>query len=225
MQAQAVRLPIRVVAALILACPAAAVRADGVARPVNVVLEDQFRNRHETARLRGDVVVLVYAERHGAEAALDLGRRLHLRFHPTADRAEAAQWSRQPVVAPAGWPAGATPPDVHVVPIACVPEVPKPLYPVARSRLRQESPHVSVWLDFDDVMRQNFGMAEGVPNVAVVDTAGRPHRVVSGRLDQLAFEELVGTIERVRLAALPPARTAALPAEQPGGVVPASAVR
>jgi hypothetical protein len=64
-----------------------------------------------------------------------------------------------------------------------------------------------------------------VPNVAVVDTAGRPHRVVSGRLDQLAFEELVGTIERVRLAALPPARTAALPAEQPGGVVPASAVR
>jgi hypothetical protein len=86
------------------------------------------------------------------------------------------------------------------VPIACVPEVPKPLYPVARSRLRQESPHVSVWLDFDDVMRQNFGMAEGVPNVAVVDTAGRPHRVVSGRLDQLAFEELVGTIERVRRA-------------------------
>jgi len=219
------RIPTCIVPAVIaLAAAASAARAEGVARPVNVVLEDQFRNRHETARLRGDVVVLVYAERHGAEAALDLGRRLHLRFHPTADKAEAAQWSRQPVVPPQGWPAGQRAPDVHVVPIACVPEVPGPLHPVARSRLRQESPHVSVWLDFDDVMRQTFGMAAGVPNVAVVDTAGRPHRVVSGKLDPLAFEELVASVERVRLAALPAVRTAAVP-EPPGVVVPASAVQ
>jgi hypothetical protein len=219
------RIPTSIVpAALVLACGGFAARAEGVARPVNVVLEDQFRNRHETARLRGDVVVLVYAERHGAEAALDLGRRLHLRFHPAADKAEAAQWSRQPVVPPVGWPAGVRPPDVHVVPIACVPEVPAPLYPVARTRLRQESPHVSVWLDFDDVMRQTFGMTAGVPNVAVVDTAGRPHRVVSGKLDPLAFEELVASVERVRLAALPAMRTAAVPEPQ-GAVVPASAVQ
>jgi hypothetical protein len=212
------------VAATILAGTAAAAHAEGPARPVNVVLEDQFKNRHETARLRGDVVVLVYAGRHGAEAALDLGRRLHLRFHPTADRAEADQWSRQPVVPPAGWPAGVRPPDVHVVPIACVPEVPRPLHPVARTRLRQESPHVSVWLDFDDVMRQTFGMTADVPNVAVVDTAGRPHRVLSGQLDPLAFEELVASVERVRLAAIPAVRTAAV-SEPPGAVVPASAVR
>jgi len=212
-------------AAIVLACGSLTARAEGVARPVNVVLEDQFRNRHETARLRGDVVVLVYAERHGAEAALDLGRRLHLRFHPTADQAEAAQWSKQPVVPPAGWPAGLPSPDVHVVPIACVPEVPMPLHPLARTRLRQESPHVSVWLDFEDVMRQTFGMAAGVPNVAVVDTAGRAHRVVSGKLDPLAFEELVATIDRARLAARPTARTAALEGEPPGAVVPASAVQ
>jgi hypothetical protein len=96
---------------------------------------------------------------------------------------------------------------------------------VARTRLRQESPHVSVWLDFDDVMRQTFGMAAGVPNVAVVDTAGRPHRVVSGQLDQLAFEELVVTIDRIRLAARPTAQTAALEGEPSGAVVPASAVQ
>ena len=47
-----------------------AVAAQTVA-PVEFVLEDQFRNRHETARLRGDVVVLVYAERYGAEAAVE----------------------------------------------------------------------------------------------------------------------------------------------------------
>jgi hypothetical protein len=204
--------------------PQVAPAAAAAMQPVDVVLEDQFRNRRATGDLRGDVVVLVYAARHGAEAALDVGRALHLRFHPTADGAEAEAWSTQPVVPPAGWPAGVRVPDVHVVPIACVPEVPRPLHAVARTRLRQESPHVSVWLDFDDVMRQTFGMTADVPNVAVVDTAGRPHRVLSGQLDPLAFEELVASVERVRLAAIPAVRTAAV-SEPPGAVVPASAVR
>ena len=71
---------------------------------MNIAMEDQFRTQHETAGHRGDVVVLVYAERHGAEAALTLGRRLHLQFHPTADSASADAWSKQPVVGLPGWP-------------------------------------------------------------------------------------------------------------------------
>jgi hypothetical protein len=38
-------------------------------RVVNIALEDQFRTRRETGALLGDVVVLVFAERKGAEAA------------------------------------------------------------------------------------------------------------------------------------------------------------
>jgi hypothetical protein len=218
--------PVAAVAAALTLLAAAPVAAETAGRPVNVVLEDQFRNRHETQRLRGDVVVLVYAERHGAEAALELGRRLHLRFHPTADQAEASQWSRQPVVGLPNWPAGVRVPDVHVVPIACVPEVPKPLHPVARSRLKQESPHVSVWLDFEDSMRQTFGMTSGVPNVAVVDTHGRPQGVLSGKIDDLKFEELVRRVDLLRLQARPVVHTAVLPdGPAAGGVVPASGVR
>jgi hypothetical protein len=85
----------------------------GQERPVNVVMGDQFNNRVETTQLRGDVVVLVYAGRHGAEAAMELGRTLHTRFHPTADGAEPKAWSTQPVVGVAGWPAGAPVPDVE----------------------------------------------------------------------------------------------------------------
>ena len=48
-------------------------------------MEDQFQNPCETSKFLGDVVILVYAERHGAEDSLDLGRKLHLHFHPTAD--------------------------------------------------------------------------------------------------------------------------------------------
>ena len=191
--------------------PAARSRAEPAERVVNIAMEDQFKNRHETLRYRGDVVVLVYAERKGAEAALELGRRLHVKFHPTAGQAPATEWSRQPVVAPAGWPAGVAPPDVHVIPVACLPEVPKPLEAVAKSRFRKDSPFVSVWLDFEDTMRQRFGVVPDEPNVVLLDTRGCPQGVLSGHLDESRFAELVKLIDDQRLRSLQD-RTAALPA-------------
>jgi hypothetical protein len=186
--------------------------AQGPGRVVNIVMEDQFRSRHETGAFRGDVVVLVYAERKGAEAALELGRRLHVLFHPTAEQASATEWSKQPVRGLPGWPAGVRVPDVHVIPVACMTEVPKPLEPVARSRMRTDSPHVPVWLDFAGEMSRVFGMAPGAPNVAVLDASGQTHSVQNGHLDELEFRELAAAIDRLRLQARPPMRTAAAPA-------------
>jgi hypothetical protein len=188
-----------------------ALPAYGDDRVVNVALEDQFRNRHETLRYRGDVVVLVYAERKGAEAALELGRKLHVRYHPSATQAAAGEWSRQPVVGLAGWPAGVAPPDVHVVPVACLPEVPKALEAVARSRFRKESPFVPVWLDFSDTLRQRFGGEPDAPNVVLLDTQGRPQGVCSGHVDEARFAEIVGLVDDLRRRSLAE-RTAAAPA-------------
>ena len=198
--------------AALLAMPAMPARAETPERVVNIVMEDQFRNRRETGILRGDVVVLVYSERRGAEAALALGRRLHLHFHPTAEQAPATEWSRQPVTPLAGWPAGVRTPDVHVIPVACLPEVPKALQAVARSRMRTDSPHVPVWLDFDDEMNRHFGTVAGEPNVAILDTLGRVHGVQNGHFDDLEFRELAVTVDRLRFAALSAGRTAAAPA-------------
>ncbi|MCE9629662.1 MAG: hypothetical protein K8S94_02935 [Planctomycetia bacterium] len=196
---------------LLLAACAAPTLASNADRVVNIALEDQFKNRHETLRMQGDVVVLVYAERKGAEEALELGRKLHLRFHPTSGQAAAHEWSRQPVTGLAGWPAGLAPPDVHVIPVACLPEVPKALETVARSRFRKESQHVSVWLDFEDTMRQRFGIVPNEPNIALLDTRGRPQGVLSGHVDEKTFAEVVGLIDELRLKSLQD-RTAALPA-------------
>lgn len=184
--------------------------ADAPERVVNVALEDQFKNRHETLRYRGDVVVLVYAGRKGAEAALELGRKLHVQFHPAASQASATEWSRQPVTGLAGWPAGIAPPDVHVIPIACLPEVPKTLHAVVKSRFRKESPFVQVWLDFEDVMRQRFGMVPDEPNVALLDARGCPQGVVSGHLDAVRYGEVVAAIDQLRLQSLQD-RTAIVP--------------
>jgi len=180
-------------------------------RVVNIAMEDQFRNRRETGVFRGDVVVMVYSERKGAEAALELGRRLHVLFHPTAETAPASEWSRQPVIGLAGWPANVRVPDVHVIPVACMPEVPKPLETVARSRMRTDSPHVPVWLDFEGVMEQVFGMVPGGPNVVVLDTTGKTHSVQSGHLDELEFKELTAAIDQIRRQSLADIRTAAAP--------------
>ena len=192
-------------------CPPAGA-APGQERLVNIVMEDQFANRCETAQLRGDVVVLVYAGRHGAEAAMELGRKLHTRFHPTAEGAAATEWSTQPVVGLPGWPADVRVPDVRVIPIACVPEVPKALHPMVRRRLKKESPVVSVWLDFEDVMRPSFGMVADEPNVLLIDTRGTAQGVISGHLDELRFNEVVGLIDSLRREALPQIRTASFPA-------------
>jgi len=185
-----------------LALPPAAGRADD--RFVNVAMEDQYRNRRETGVHRGDMVVLVYADRKGAEAALELGRRLHVQFHPTAATAAPSEWARQPVTGLPGWPANVRVPDVHVIPVACLPEVPKPLEAVVRSRMRTDSPQVPVWLDFEGVMEQKFGVAPGCPNVAVIDTFGRACGVQNGHFDELEFRRLAATIDEIRMQAAPP---------------------
>ena len=188
-------------------------QAPAAEQTMNIVMEDQFRTKRETVTHQGAVVVLVYAERHGAEAALQLGRRLHLRFHPTADSASAEAWSKQPVVGLAGWPAGLPVPDVQVIPVASLTEVPRALQPVARARMRKDSPHVPVWLDFEGTLKQMFGIIPGEPNVVVLDTAGRVHSVLSGKLDEQEYEQFVSLIDQLRLAAHPTLRVA----EQPGG--------
>ena len=88
------------------------VHAEGV---MNVVMEDQFQTPCETSTYLGDVVILVYAERHGAEDSLHLGRKLHLHFHPTADEVSSDAWSKQPVRGIVNWPAGVALPDLSLI--------------------------------------------------------------------------------------------------------------
>jgi hypothetical protein len=185
--------------------------AEESARVVNVSMEDQFRTRRATSQMKGDVVVLVYAERHGAEASRDLGRQLHVHFHPNAEKVPLQESAAQPVTVPAGWPEGRDAPDVKVVAVACLAEVPRPFHGLARSRFRSDSPHLPVWLDFTDTMKKTFGLTGGVPNVVILDTEGRVHAVESGRFENTKFDQLASSIDKLRLASATPVLTAAAP--------------
>ena len=173
------------------------VHAEGV---MNVVMEDQFQTPCETSKYLGDVVILVYSERHGAEESLHLGRKLHLHFHPTADEVSSDAWSKQPVRRIANWPAGIALPDVRVIPVASLTEVPRALKPVARARMRKDSPVVPIWLDFDGTLKRMFGIIPGEPNVVVLNTAGQVHSVLSGKLDEQEFHQFVTRVDHIRSA-------------------------
>ena len=186
------------------------VHAEGV---MNVVMEDQFQNPCETTKYLGDVVILVYAERHGAEDSLLLGRKLHLHFHPTADAVSSDAWSKQPVRKIVNWPAGVALPDVRVIPVASLTEVPRALKPVARARMRKDSPVVPIWLDFDGSLERMFGIIPGEPNVVVLDTAGQVHSVLSGKLDEQEFQQFVTRVEQIRSASRDDLRVVTRPQE------------
>lgn len=175
------------------------VAADGV---MNIVMEDQFQTTCETSVFLGDVVILVYAERHGAEKSLQLGRKLHLHFHPTADTVSSDAWSQQPVRGIMNWPSGVAVPDVRVIPVASLTEVPRALKPVARARIRKDSPLVPLWLDFEGSLERMFGIIPGEPNIVVLDTAGQVHSVFSGKLDDQEFQQFVTRVDQIRSASL-----------------------
>jgi len=174
-------------------------------------MEDQFKTRHETGTMRGDVVVLVYAERKGGEAAQELGRRLHVHYHPTAENVSPSEWARQPVTPLPNWPAGVRVPDVRVIAVASMPEIPRALQPVARAQVRKDSPIVPVWLDFDGRLEHSFGIVPGGPNIVLVNTVGEVHSVLSGHVDEVKMRELVATIDALRHQAQADQRTAVVP--------------
>jgi hypothetical protein len=70
---------------------------------------------------------------------------------------------------------------------------------------------VSVWLDFEDIMRQRFGMVPDEPNIVLIDTRGCPQGVLSGRVDDAKLAEVAGIIDQLRLQSLA-SRTASVPA-------------
>ena len=175
-----------------------AMPGDQVARTPVLEMEDQFAKPHKLTDLRGDVVVLVFSDRGGAEASRALGAKLHVEFHPTAQGLAPAQAAQAPVRPLASWPAAAPMPEARFIAIAVIGEVPSALRPMVRYRFRQVAPDAAILLDMQDAMRKQFKVVPDVPNVAVLDKAGRLRFTASGELDETNYRRLVAAIDVLR---------------------------
>jgi hypothetical protein len=167
--------------------------------------EDQFERPVSVGAYRGDVIVLLYGDRKSAEANRQLGERLHVAFHPAARGLPPARARQAPVVPLPDQPPSARAPDVVAVPVACVGKVPAVVRSVIRGQLRSASPDVPVWLDFQDTMRHQFGLAAGVPNLVVLDAAGQLRYRAAGPLTAEQFDRLLAFLQGLRREAVRPA--------------------
>lgn len=181
--------------------------ACGQAPTPALTFEDQFERPASVAAYRGDIVVLLYGDRKSAEANRALGERLHVAFHPAARGQPPARARQAPVLPLPDQPPGIRSPEVLAIPVACVGKVPGVVRAVIRGQVRSASPDMPIWLDFQDTMRQQFGIAAGVPNLVVLDAVGRVRYRASGPPTAEQFDRLAAFLQSLRREALtPPAR-------------------
>ncbi|REK15554.1 MAG: hypothetical protein DWQ37_09180 [Planctomycetota bacterium] len=171
-----------------------------------LVFEDQFAKRRAIDDLRGDVVVLIYSDRGGAEASRELGEKLHVMMHPTAKGKDPKVAMQAPVRPLANQPPGAQTPDAKMIPLACIGDVPNYIRPFVRSRFRSVSPDAVVWLDLNDTMRSRYTLTPGVPNLIVFDTQGRERHRLAGVPDDTQIARLGNYLDALRAEGIRSAR-------------------
>jgi hypothetical protein len=168
-----------------------------------VVIADQFERPRQMASERGDVIILIYGDKASANANQSLGTQLHVAFHPSAKGQSAAKAATAPVTVPANWPAQVPVPEVRVLAIASIGKVPNVVVNVIRGQFRKGSPDVPVYLDFEDRLKQLFGLSAGVTNVVIVDTNGMVRATMHGTFTQEKTTEAIRLIEQLRQEARP----------------------
>lgn len=176
-------------------------RSQEAARLPFVQMEDQFERANDVAKLRGDVVVLIYGDRKSADANRELGEILHVTFHPTAKGQPAGRARQAPVRPLPNQMPGTKSPDVHAIAVACIGKVPPLVLKIIRNQIRQAAPEVPVWLDVEEAMKQQFSLSPGVPNVVVLDVQGRYRHRVTGQLNNEKVQQLAGIIDGLRVEA------------------------
>jgi hypothetical protein len=167
-----------------------------------IVMEDQFERPHNVSALRGAVVVLIYGDRRSADANKQLGEALHVHFHPGARGLPPEQARQAPVRPLPDVPAGQPSPDVLTIPVASIGPVPNLVRGMIRRQIQSASPQMPVWLDFEDLMRRQFGLKAGVPNLVILDTQGRLRYSGAGPFGREQIEQLAAAIDGCRREAV-----------------------
>jgi hypothetical protein len=167
-----------------------------------LMMTDQFERTVPLSDLRGRIVVVVYGDKKSADASKALGEWLHVAFHPSAAGQSPGRARQAPVKPVDGLPPGTPAPDVVVIPAAAIGSVPGPVAGWIRRQFRDASPEVPVWLDFDDRLKQLFGLVAGEPNLVVIDAAGRLRHAATGTLLPDQRNQLLAAIEVLRREAV-----------------------
>jgi len=146
---------------------------DAAERLRGIHLEDVHGRRVALSSLGGTALVVVYAGRRGADAAITVGRALEARF---------------------GGRTGA--PAARILPVACLGEVPAFFRGLARARIRAAAAGVEILIDFERALERAIGMQPAVANIAVLDGGGSLIGVMTG-VDESCVTQVALVIGRI----------------------------
>ena len=166
----------------------------------DLAMEDQFEAKNSVADHKGKVLILVYGDRDGIDASRELGSKLFVLFHPTADGKTPKEAKAAPVAPLDGVGKGPSP-DVAVVPVACCGKVPDAIKGFIRGGLKKDAADTAVWLDFGTAMKDKFGMTAKEPNLVVIDAQGRLRLKVNGSPDKETLQKVLQTAQNLRAEA------------------------
>jgi hypothetical protein len=166
-----------------------------------LAFEDQFARTHRINEFPGDILVLIYGDRASADANRSLGETIHLAFHPES-RGKQASAAKTPPLRVKGQPQGARTPEVHAIPVAVIGRVPSFAKGLIQNRFKAAVSDTPVWLDFEDRLKNTWGIVEGHPNLVVIDHSARMRTKGSGQLSPPQIQQLVDTIEVLRRESL-----------------------
>ncbi|MBA4030183.1 MAG: hypothetical protein C0478_04710 [Planctomyces sp.] len=164
-------------------------------------LVDQFGEKHAIGAAGNGVTILVYGDRKAMKASKELGSQLHLAFHPTAAGLPPAEGAKAPVRPVAG--AQGPSPEVFVIPVALMGDkIPEPIRPVIIKQFKKGSPDFPVWLDFENLLKSQYGAAEGATQVLVFDRDSQLRWQGTCTLEEAQVNQLLRRIEALRVEQL-----------------------
>ncbi len=168
----------------------------------DIHLPDQWDKIHDLKDYRNEVLIILYGDQKGMPENKDLGEKLFLHYHPTAKGLSPAKARKEKVIEVSRLPQGKKSPEVRVIPVAAIGKVPQLVKNIIIRRVKKEAPETDVWLDFENQMKEKFGMRTAQPNLIVVDAEGKLRLKIMGKLDDKIYKQLIETVDNLRNEAL-----------------------
>jgi len=164
----------------------------------NIAFDDQFERKQDIEKLRGDIVVVLFGDSDALHTNRILADKIHVAYHPSAKDVPPAQASKSPVTPLPELKEGTRSPDVRIVQVACFGKTIDVIKAYHRQRMKRESPEASVMLDFENSMKNQYGLKVGEPNLLILDARGRVRLKMNGELIPASYTKVIRAIDFLR---------------------------
>jgi hypothetical protein len=164
----------------------------------SISLDDQFEHKRDVAEFRGDVVIILYGDREGTDTNKLLAERINAFLHPPISKGRISARAAPPAILPVDSKQKGPLFEVRIVPVMCVGKSTDVIKNYTRQRVRKESPDAMVLIDFENKIKEEYGLKAGETNMLLIDAAGRLRMKINGDLDPGTYKKVLRAIDILR---------------------------